>query len=73
MENIEFYKYKEFQFEIPYNGGCAKITKSDIYSSEHYKLSKPQNLSILSFLWSLKYMYLELNLFTLIEHKISYI
>jgi hypothetical protein len=74
MENVEFYKYKEFQFEIPYNESCAKITKSDIYIVVN--TTNFQNLKIcqiLSFLWFLEYMYLELKLFTLIEHKIAYI
>jgi hypothetical protein len=42
MDNVEFNKSAKFQLEIPYNRGCAKITKFDIYSSE--KLSKAKNL-----------------------------
>jgi hypothetical protein len=45
MENVEIYKYAKFQLKIHYNIGCAKITKSDIRSSEQCKLSKRQNLS----------------------------
>jgi hypothetical protein len=45
MENVEIYKRAKFQLEIPYNVGCAKVTKSDICYSEQCILSKPQNLS----------------------------
>jgi hypothetical protein len=38
MYNVEI--YKRVQLEILYNVGCAKITKSDICSSEQCKLSK---------------------------------
>jgi hypothetical protein len=40
-----------FKLKIPYNRGCAKMTKSDIYNSEQSKLSKPQNLSDLVILY----------------------
>jgi hypothetical protein len=43
MDNIEIYKCAKFQLELPYNIGCAKITKSDI-RNEQCKLSKRQNL-----------------------------
>jgi hypothetical protein len=45
MDNVEIYKHAKFQLEIPYNIGCAKITKYDIRNSEQYKISKRQNLS----------------------------
>jgi hypothetical protein len=45
MGNDEIYKRAKFQLKIPYNIGCAKITKPDICSSEQCKLSKRQNLS----------------------------
>jgi hypothetical protein len=45
MDNVKICKRAKFQLEIPYNIGYAKITKSDIRSSEQYKLSKRQNLS----------------------------
>jgi hypothetical protein len=45
MDNVEFNKPAKFQLERSYNGGCVKITKSDIYSSKRCKYSKPQNLS----------------------------
>jgi hypothetical protein len=44
MGNIEIYKHAKYQLEIPCNMGCAKITKSDICSSEQRKLLKRQNL-----------------------------
>jgi hypothetical protein len=53
MDNIETCKRAKFQFEIPYNIDCAKITKSDVCSSEQYKLSNVKICEILSFLWSL--------------------
>jgi hypothetical protein len=45
MDNVEIYKRAKFQLKIPRNMGCAKITKSDMCSSEQCKLSKPPNLS----------------------------
>jgi hypothetical protein len=30
MNNVEIYKLAKFQLGIPYNVGCAKITKSHI-------------------------------------------
>jgi hypothetical protein len=39
IENVEIYKCAKFQLEISYNIGYAKITKSDIRSSEQCKLS----------------------------------
>jgi hypothetical protein len=34
MENVKIYKHAKFELEIPYNIDCARITKSDIPSSE---------------------------------------
>jgi hypothetical protein len=45
MGNDGIYKRAKFQLKIPYNIGCAKITKPDICSSEQCKVSKRQNLS----------------------------
>jgi hypothetical protein len=43
--HVVFYQRAKFQLKMPYNCGCAKMIKPDIYNSEHYKLSKSQNLS----------------------------
>jgi hypothetical protein len=55
MDNIETYKRAKFQLKISYNIDCAKITKSDVCSSEQCKLSNIKICEILSFLWSLEY------------------
>jgi hypothetical protein len=46
-DNLVLYQRAELQLEVPYIRGCAKITISDIYDSEQYKLSQSQNMSIL--------------------------
>jgi hypothetical protein len=46
---------QNFQLEIIYIQGCAKITNTDLYSSEQYKFSTPQNLSNFAILWILEY------------------
>jgi hypothetical protein len=48
MDNIEIYKHAKFQLEIRYNMGYAKITKFDIYNSEHCKLYNLKIYQILS-------------------------
>jgi hypothetical protein len=55
MDNVEFYKCAKFQLEISCNGICAKITKSNTYSSEQVDFQNLKIYQILSFLWSLGY------------------
>jgi hypothetical protein len=45
VDNHVFYQRAKLQLKIPYIRGCAKMTNSDIYSSEQYKHSKSQNQS----------------------------
>jgi hypothetical protein len=73
MDNVEIYKCAKFQLEIPYSVGCAKITKSEICSSEQCKLSKPQNRSDFVIFMEPRIIRYLLKLCTLIEHNIAYI
>jgi hypothetical protein len=55
MGNVEVYKCVKFQLELPYNIGCAKITKPDLRSSNSVKFQNIKICQTLSFLWSLEY------------------
>jgi hypothetical protein len=52
MDNVEIYKRAKFQLKIPYNIGCAKITKPDIRSSVRMEFWLPSSNEL--DIWTIK-------------------
>jgi hypothetical protein len=70
VDNVVFYQHANFQLEIPYIRGCAKITKSNIsIVANSADFQSLKICKILSFLCSPELLWVG----TLVEHTIMYI